>query len=433
MDAQPTISVSQFLGLVNQTLRTIPTEQFAIEGEVADFRISQGKWVNFDLKDEEVEVKIPCFMTTFQLGIPLEHGMRVRVTGYPKVFERFGKFSLNVESVMPVGEGALAKAYAMLKAKLTAEGIFDLGRKRSLPAFPTTIGLITSREAAAYGDFLRILGNRMGGLTIVHANVTVQGQLAVNDICEAFAMFNRLPAGERPDVIVLTRGGGSLEDLHAFNDERVVRAVFSSLVPVVVGVGHERDESLSDFAADVRASTPSNAAELVSSDRRELSRQVEHIEDRMTDRVMNRLQSYQMRIERSTMLFEKTFIGVGNRFQSAASGLSRSFDGFRLKLVATREHIERRERANEQRYRLTLERVTSRLSTLTRVLDSVSPVRVLERGYAIARNAQGIVLDPTVLAPGERLSLQFAKGKVETEVIGQRRGRAASLQQDKLL
>ena len=141
----------------------------------------------------------------------------------------------------------------------------------------------------------------------------------------------------------------------------------------------------------------------------------------MTDRVMNRLQSYQMRIERSTMLFEKTFIGVGNRFQSAASGLSRSFDGFRLKLVATREHIERRERANEQRYRLTLERVTSRLSTLTRVLDSVSPVRVLERGYAIARNAQGIVLDPTVLAPGERLSLQFAKGKVETEVIGRRK------------
>ncbi|MEK7183265.1 MAG: exodeoxyribonuclease VII large subunit [Patescibacteria group bacterium] len=417
----PAISVSQFLGLVNQTLRTIPSETFAIEGEVADFRVSQGKWINFDLKDEEVEMKVPCFMTTFQLGMPLESGMRVRVTGYPKVFERFGKFSLNVESVVPVGEGALAKAYLLLKAKLTAEGIFDIARKRTLPKFPRSVGLITSREAAAYGDFLRILGNRTGGVTILHANVHVQGQYAVDEICEAFAMFNRLPAAERPDMIVLTRGGGSLEDLHAFNDERVVRAVFSSLVPVVVGVGHERDESLCDFVADVRASTPSNAAECLCADRRDLLRHVMHIEDRMTDRVMNRLQQFHMRVERSTMLFERTFIGVGNRLQAATKGLSHAFDRFRLSLVATREHIQRRELANEQRYRLTLERSTSRLATLGRVLESVNPARVLERGYAIARNAKGIVQDPTGLAVGERLSLQFAKGTIETEVIGRRK------------
>lgn len=421
MNELPAISVSQFLGLVNQTLRTIPSETFAIEGEVADFRISQGKWVNFDLKDEEVEVKVPCFMTTFQLGMPLESGMRVRVTGYPKVFERFGKFSLNVESVVPVGEGALAKAYAMLKAKLTTEGLFDVGRKRELPKFPQTIGLITSKEAAAYGDFLRILGNRNGGMTILHANVHVQGQYAVEEICEAFAMFNRLPETDRPELIVLTRGGGSLEDLHAFNDERVVRAVFSSLVPVVVGVGHERDESLCDFVADVRASTPSNAAECICTDRRDLLRHVRHIEDRMQDRVMSKLQQYQMRIERSTMLFERTFIGVGNRLQAAATGLSHAFDRFRLSLLATREHIQRRELANEQRYHLTLERATSRLTTLERVLESVNPAQVLKRGYVIVRNTQGIVQDPTGLAVGERLSLQFAKGNVETEIIGQRK------------
>lgn len=426
MSEQPAISVSQFLGLVNQTLRTIPSETFAIEGEIADFRVSQGKWVNFDLKDEEVEVKVPCFMTTFQLGVPIESGMRVRVTGYPKVFERFGKFSLNVETVLPVGEGALAKAYALLKAKLAAEGLFDLGRKRSLPAFSEVIGLITSKEAAAYGDFLRILSNRMGGLKILHANVHVQGQYAVDEICQAFNAFNQLPVTERPGVIVLTRGGGSLEDLHAFNDERVARAVFSSAVPVVVGVGHERDESLCDFVADVRASTPSNAAEWVSPDRRELLRHVTHIEDRMIERLLNSLRTYQVRIERSTMLFERAFIGVGNRLRAAENSLAHAFDRFRLSLVATREHIERREQIIERVYRLGLERVLSRLGMLQRVLESVNPARVLERGYVIVRNAAGVVQDSTTLAAGDRLSLQFARGKIEAEVVGK-------VKQEKLL
>ncbi|MFZ2681479.1 MAG: exodeoxyribonuclease VII large subunit [Patescibacteria group bacterium] len=421
MTEQPAISVSQFLGLVNQTLRALPTDTFAIEGEVADFRVSQGKWINFDLKDEEVEVKVPCFMTTFQLGTALESGMRVRVTGYPKVFERFGKFSLNVESVIPVGEGALAKAYALLKAKLTQEGIFDQARKRTLPKFPSRVGLITSKEAAAYGDFLRILANRMGGVTILHANVHVQGQYSVDEICEAFSLFNQLPVAERPELIVLTRGGGSLEDLHAFNDERVVRAVFGSVVPVVVGVGHERDESLCDFVADVRASTPSNAAEYISSDRHELLRHVQHIEDRMEDRVTSVISQAHVRIERSTLLFERAFIGMGNRLQAAATGLSHAFDRFRLSLVATREYIERRVDANERRYQLTLERAVNRLHGMGRLLESINPERVLARGYAIVRTNSGIVTDPGALSPGDGLSLQFAKSTIQVEVIGKRK------------
>lgn len=419
MDELAAISVSQFLGLVNQTLRTIPAETFAVEGEVADFKISQGKWVNFDLKDEELEAKVSCFMTTFQLGVPLEHGMRVRVIGYPKVFERFGKFSLNVDTVIPVGEGALAKAYQMLKNKLTAEGIFDFARKRELPKFPKTIGLITSREAAAYGDFLRILGNRMGGMTILHANVHVQGQHAVAEICQAFADFNHLSVVERPEVIVLTRGGGSLEELHAFNDERVVRAVFSSVVPVVVGVGHERDESLCDFVADVRASTPSNAAERICPDRRELSRQVDYIQDRLSDKILRQVQQFQVRVERSTLLFERAFIGAGNRLQATVAGLGHAFDGFRLRLLATREHIERRERGIEDRYRRTLERVTASLTGVERVLESVNPARVLARGYVIVRNRGQVVRNATALAVGDKLSLQFAEGKLDAVVEGE--------------
>jgi exodeoxyribonuclease VII large subunit len=212
-----------------------------------------------------------------------------------------------------------------------------------------------------------------------------------------------------------------LEELHAFNDERVVRAVFSSLVPVVVGVGHERDESLCDFAADIRASTPSNAAECICADRHDLLRHVGYAEDRLSDRLVSRVQHYHMRVERSSMLFERAFIDVGNRLHHVATSLSHAFDRFRLSLVATREHIERREQANEQRFRLTLERSTSRLAALERLLESFSPTRVLERGYAIVRGVRGLVSGPDGLAPGDKLSVHFAKGTVDTEVIGRRK------------
>ncbi|MCR4311733.1 MAG: exodeoxyribonuclease VII large subunit, partial [Candidatus Uhrbacteria bacterium] len=241
MSLNAIISVSDFLSVVNHALRTIPTDGMMIEGEVADFKIAQGKWVTFDLKDEKVDAKIGCFMTTFQLMVPLASGMKVHVKGYPKVAEKWGKLSFNVQSIELVGEGAYAKAYAALKDKLQREGLFDLGRKRAIPRIPERVGLITSGEAAAYGDFLRILRNRFGGVTVLHAPVHVQGQFAVSEILSAFAQFNAMREDERPDVLVLTRGGGGLEDLHAFNDEQVARAVFSSKIPVVVGVGHERD------------------------------------------------------------------------------------------------------------------------------------------------------------------------------------------------
>lgn len=401
---QPVISVAQFLAIVNQTLRQIPTETFSIEGEVSDFRISQGKWVSFDLKDEQVEAKLPCFTTVFQLGTPLVDGMRIRAQGYAKVFERFGKFSLNVEEVTPVGEGALAKAYGLLKQKLTNEGLFDESRKRILPRFPRRLGLITSKEAAAYGDFLRILGNRWGGLQILHANVHVQGQYAVEEIVEAFKMFATMPANEQPEVIVLTRGGGSLEDLHAFNDERTVRAVFGSAVPVIVGVGHERDETLCDFVADVRASTPSNAAERIVPDRRELLQSVSFTEVRMEDRLRGILHGWQSRIDRGTMLLDHAFADIGVRLDTGLARLANAHERFAEKVASMGLGVK----------------------NLERLLESMNPVRVLDRGYAIVRHGSEIAKNASSLAPGEILSIQLAKGRVEAEVVGKR-------QQQKLL
>lgn len=396
---RPVVSVAQFLSLVNHTLRTIPTETFCIEGEVSDFRVSQGKWINFDLKDESAEAKLPCFTTIYQVGTPLVDGMRVQACGYAKVFERFGKFSLNVDEVMPVGEGALAKAYALLKEKLTQEGLFDEARKRELPRFPQRIGLITSREAAAYGDFLRILGNRWGGLRILHANVHVQGQHSVEEIVDAFRQLNHMKPDERPEVIVLTRGGGGLEDLHAFNDERTVRAVFGSSIPVIVGVGHERDETLCDFVADVRASTPSNAAERIVPDRRELQQSLSFAAMRMEDRLHGLLGGWQTRIDRGTLLLEHAFTDIGARLDTGFVRLAHAHERFAERVTG----------------------ISQRVQNLERLLDSMNPVRVLDRGYAIVRHDGRVAKSGEELTPGDILSIQLAKGRVEAEVVGKKR------------
>ncbi len=382
----PLLSVQQFLTLVNDTLGMIPSGAFLIEGEVAEYKIAQQKWITFTLKDEQADARVPCFATTFK-GLPqLADGMRVRVAGFPSVFARFGKFSLTVDSVELVGEGALQKAYLALKASLEKEGLFSSSRKRSLPKFPERIGLITSREAAAYGDFLRILGDRMGGITVLHKDVHVQGQYAVEEIVQAFAHFSRLSEDERPEVLVLTRGGGGLEELHAFNDERVVRAIFSSPIPVIVGVGHERDETLCDFVADVRASTPSNAAERLVPARGELSRDLEHYLAQNHLRLTRAIHAHRGAIDRALFMVDRARLGMFERISNRVTHIDRAFSTYRL----------------ETRGRL--------LGTL-RLLEGVNPRALLSRGYSIVRNAQGKVLSsPEGVANGEDLSLQFAEG-----------------------
>jgi len=419
MNEPKILSVSDFLSLVNETLRLIPSDAYVVEGEVSDYRVSQGKWVTFDLKDEKADVKVPCFGVLYKLGIPIVSGMRVRVRGGAKVFERFGKFSLNVDEVIPVGEGALQKAYLALKKRLMDEGIFDTGRKRTLPKFPERIGLITSKEAAAYGDFLRVLSNRFGGMTIVHANTHVQGQYAVQEIIEAFKMIESLPADALPQVIVLTRGGGSLEDLHAFNDERVVRAVFSCRIPVVVGVGHERDESLCDFAADVRASTPSNAAELLVPERTDVLRSVQLSEDHMLYRLEQGIKWARNREERAMKVFEQAIKNAAGEITQSVQRFSHSFDRFRLSLVATREHIERREGTLEQIYSHVVTSVKKEVGALERILENVDPKRVLSRGYAIVRRRGKVLLDGR-LSLGERVAIELAHGEFTAEVVDEK-------------
>ena len=255
---------TEFLNVLNQTLE-YSYSSVTLVGEVASFKVNQGKWVFFDLKDEESSIN--CFMTLWSLRQPLEDGMKVIVQGVPKV-TKWGKFSFTVAKVMPVGEGSLKKAYEMLKKKLTAEGLFDVEKKRALPKDLTKLGVISSTQAAGYADFIKILNARWGGIKVQVAHTQVQGLDAPDQIIRALNYFN-----ERAEVqvIAILRGGGSADDLACFNDEALVRAVASSRIPIICGIGHEVDESLCDLACDVRASTPSNAAEMLTRDKVEES------------------------------------------------------------------------------------------------------------------------------------------------------------------
>ena len=256
----PRFSVSEFLEVMNQTL-DYAFSNVEVEGEVLNFKVSKGRWVFFDLKDAESTV--PVFMTIYQLRSTIRDGMKVRVGGSPRI-TKLGRFSLTGNRVMPIGEGNIKKSFELLRAKLARQGVFDPAKKRPIPENLKSIGVISSVTAAGYADFIKILNERWGGLDIWVANCGVQGLYAADEIIRALDFFNF----ERSvNIIAIVRGGGSADDLALFNDELLAKKISASRIPVITGIGHEIDESLADLAADVRASTPTNAAELLTKDK----------------------------------------------------------------------------------------------------------------------------------------------------------------------
>ena len=250
-------SVSDFIATSNDIFeKSFPS--VLIEGEISSFKVNQNKFVFFDLKDEESV--LGCFMTVWQLRFPLEDGMKVIAQVKPKL-TNWGKFSLTVEKITPKGEGSLKKSLEILKEKLTREGLFDESRKRRIPQDLQKIAVISSTQAAGYADFIKIINERWGGLKIIVAHTQVQGMAASDQIIRAIDFLNS--QSELPDVIAIIRGGGSADDLAVFNDEKLVRAVANSRVPIITGIGHEIDQSLCDLAADFAASTPSNVAQIL--------------------------------------------------------------------------------------------------------------------------------------------------------------------------
>lgn len=370
------LTVSEFVALLNQTLEyAYPSA--TITGELANFRVSKNRWVYFDLKDELATVRF--FGTVYQLPGPLEDGILLRVRGMPRLHPLYG-FSVSIQTIQPAGEGAIHRAAELLKAKLEAEGLFDLARKRPLPYPPARIGLITSKEAAAYTDFIKIINARWRGLEIDLADVQVQGEAAPKQIEEAIEYFNRL--AKQPDVLVITRGGGSGEDLQAFDAENVVKAVASSRVPTLVAIGHERDVSLAELAADERASTPSNAAETL---------------------VPNRYEALQSLAEAKRQLSHT----LKSRIQLAFAGLGQ--DKIDLRQAITQILTTRRRDLSGQR----------------QLLLALSPEAILGRGYAVVRKDGCVVRTKKDIQTGDIVEVQLIDANLRAS-INQVEGRDAN-------
>lgn len=359
--------VSEFVAVLNQTMEFSFPSVF-ITGELANFRVSKNRWVYFDLKDDDASVR--CFGTVYQLPGPLEDGMLLNIRAVPRLHPQFG-FSLNLTSVMPAGEGSIRKAADLLIAKLTAEGLFDAERKRGLPYPPTRIGLVASGESAAYADFTKILNARWQGIEVLHVDVQVQGEPAPGQIIEAITTLNGL--AEPPEVIVLIRGGGSAEDLAAFSHEQVTRAVAGSRVPTLVAIGHEVDVSLAELAADVRASTPSNAAELLVPDRQTV------LQDLTDER-----------------------IGLGLLMQNVLKYHRRQQRDISQDLAQVMTGIFHDARQT----------VRSR----TQLLAALSPQAVLRRGYAIVRKDGVVVRSTTQLQKGDSIDITLADGSRSADI-----------------
>ncbi len=362
------MSPSELTALINQTLE-YAYPAVSVIGELSSFKIAKEKWVYTDIKDDRA--KLRCFGTVFQLPGPLEDGMMVQIIAEPRLHPQFG-FSLQIKQIRPVGEGSIKKAANLLKSKLEKEGLFALERKRNVAYPPETVGLIASEQSAGYADFIKIMNSRWRGVDVEVYDTLVQGDSAVESLLSAMNYFNQL--SKQPDVLVMIRGGGSADDLSAFSAEQVTRAVAGSRIPTLIAIGHEVDESLAELAADMRASTPSNAAELLFPDRKEILNNFKLTEKNLQNKV--------------TSLIDLKGVSLSEITNSMTKSVSYN-----------------------------LQQKESQLDNAQTLLNSVHPTAVLKRGYTLTRVKGRIVKSVNDLSIGDAADVTFYDGEARASVI----------------
>jgi len=411
-----------------------------VEGELGNVTRPASGHLYFTLKDARAQVKCAMFKPKSQwLKFAPREGLRVLARGRLTLYEARGDYQLVVDHMEEAGEGALRRAFEELKAKLTAEGLFDADRKRLLPAHVRRLAVLTSPTGAAVRDVLSVLQRRYPLLEVDVLPVQVQGETAAAQIVE---MLQRAGRSGRYDVLLVTRGGGSLEDLWAFNDERLARAIAASPVPVVSAVGHETDFSLADFAADLRAPTPSVAAELLVPDRRDLLARVRMLHSRLASTQAHRLRNAMQRADRAALRLnaqrpQARLAMLGQRQDAAVRRLHALWQVRRARHLASLRHAEAILRAHAPQRRLeqlrarllalaprpqalvarTLQRDALRLRALARSLEAVSPLATVARGYALVTKEDGtLVRTVAQVEAGETLNARLADGTLKVRV-----------------
>ncbi len=369
-----------------------------VEGEISNLTQARSGHLYFTLKDAESQLKAVMWRRDAAfLAFDPQHGDAVRAHGRISVYESGGVYQLYADELIPAGSGDLHRQFEALKAKLEAEGLFDPSRKKALPAFPRRIGVVTSPNAAALRDVLSVLARRFPLVEVLLAPTLVQGVEAPSQIVRALV---ELDGRDDVDLIILTRGGGSLEDLWAFNDERVARAVAGCRHPIISGVGHETDFTIADFAADLRAPTPSAAAELSTPDMNELALSLESWQRRLEGTLLGRLEETGWRVEAA---------GRALRALSPAQRL----DNVAQRLDSLQVRADRAMLALMQSSR-------QGLTSMERTLRAVSPLATLARGYAVVRREEsgGVVRDPVQVATGDHLDVRVHGGAFKATVSG---------------
>jgi len=428
--------------LVSQ-VRELVEQEFGdvwVEGEISNFRPAPSGHVYFTLKDAEAQLPIVFFRRNVMLlRFRPEDGLHVLVRGRLSVYEQRGQMQLVAETMEPVGTGSLQLAFEQLKEKLKAEGLFDAARKRPLPLFPRTVGIITSPTGAVIRDFLNIVGRRHSGLNVLLCPASVQGDSAPAEIESALSELN---SGGLVDLIVLARGGGSLEDLAAFNSERVARAIVASHLPVVSAIGHETDFTIADFAADLRAPTPSAAAELVTEAQFKIAEVLAALSHRLERAAGYRLLQARngfagVEISRAESRISALLHRLAQRLDEAVLCLDTAMTAHlrarrnrvtelaeailhrhpRPRLAHAREHLaDFRARLQRSTERL-LESSAAKLGALDARLQSLSPLAVLDRGYALVLSSEGALIRSTVqLTPGDPVTTRLADGSFISRV-----------------
>jgi len=411
-----------------------------VEGEISNCREAQSGHIYFTLKDEKAQVKCVWFRQQMR-GVRFrpEDGLKVTVRGSVGVYEQRGEYQIYVETIDPAGRGALQLAFEQLKRKLESEGLFDARHKKELPRLPSRIGLVTSPKGAAVRDVIRILRRRFPNVHILLMPVRVQGEGAAGEIARALRLFNQR---QNVDVLILARGGGSLEDLWAFNEEVVARAIFDSQIPVISGVGHETDFTIADFVADVRASTPSAAAEIVVQTRREFDRHILSLREALAEQMRYRILVLSRRVhelgaqrgfrrpldllrqrrQRTDEMTARLAQGLRGRLEQSRRRFTLAhlriarFD-FRSRVASLRLRVEKRSGELGLRAERLLRAKRERIERLRLQLEERSPLKVLERGYAIATDAHGNVLRSSdEVALGQAVLIRLHRGRLSAEV-----------------
>lgn len=387
------ITVSQLTAQIKRLLEGAFPDIW-IEGEISNLSLPQSGHAYFTLKDENAQIRAVLFRSSQRfLKFTLQHGIQVICRARVGVYEPRGEYQLVVDYIEPKGIGALQLAFEQLKARLEKEGLFDLARKKPLPLLPRRIGLITSPTGAAIRDMLRVISRRHPNMHIIIYPVPVQGPEAAPSIVEAIRHFN---GAKTADVLIVGRGGGSLEDLWAFNEESVARAIFGSAIPVISAVGHETDYTISDFVADLRAPTPSAAAEMVVESEAAFRESIGSIEARLSRSMRQSLER-----ARASVRAHSRLLGDPRR---TLETLSQRVDELVHRSAGALRHLLRRDRA--------------RLQTAAAGLEHLNPLGVLSRGFSITRTHPGgaIVKDSGQVTIGDRISTKVYAGEILSRV-----------------